>query len=213
MIFFGLLLLLLQIVDGSTVLLMPLEHHAHMGIFINVGKALINKGHDVHLITTDKHRERIDKSGIKPLLHTRINGVGVFDDPELADIIIDLVLGKTNKVIALKKLMNKVQFRLIEVFEEMMKNKILLEQLRSEKFDLAIMDGEYPARIFYIIPYKYNIPVITLSSVLSDPWDSNVPAILSVEPFIGENELLPKTNKCNSGDSIPQHEVFDGFQT
>ena len=66
-----------------------------------------------------------------------------------------------------------------------MKNKILLEQLRSEKFDLAIMDGVPPARIFYIIPYKYNIPVITLSSVLFDPWDSNVPAILSVEPFIG----------------------------
>ena len=66
-----------------------------------------------------------------------------------------------------------------------MDNKALLGQIRREKFDLAVMDGAPPARIFYIIPYKYDIPVITLSSFLADPWDSNFESIVSVEPFIG----------------------------
>ena len=185
MILLGSLLVLIHLCEGSKLLLLPLDHHAHIDMFINAGKALLNKGHEVHLLATDRHRERIEISGIKPILHTRINTVSIVDDTELSEMVMDHILGKTNKLIGMKRLLNQIQLRVRELFEEIMENKELQERLKLERFDMAIMDGIEPGRMFYIIPYKYNIPVITISAFITDPWDSNVPAILSVEPFIG----------------------------
>ena len=166
-------------VKSDKILLIPLDHAAHVNFFLICGQALVNKGHDVYVLTLEKHRGMVDKTVIKPLYWKPVKSVSHSDDPFMKNITTEMAFGSvgfTGTVEYVKHLLEIFQAQTKDILE----NDNLL-RLIEEKFDMALIDGVLPMRAFYAIPYKLNLRYITLT-VLNIPWEERLPAMPSVEP-------------------------------
>ena len=75
-----------------------------------------------------------------------------------------------------------VIIRYVEWCEHVLGSVRLMDILRHERFDLAIIDGHLKNRCLYTIPYKLNLTYITLTET-PDPWNLRVGSFPSVEPM------------------------------
>ena len=169
------------IVSGAKILLLPRDHPAHVNIFCIVGKALVNKGHEVHMITVEKHRAKIVQSKINPILHKPIRAGSVNDDPELSKQYRKVAFGYATVLTALKYMKNVTQ-RIRNQTQEILENVQIQEILKHSNFNLAILDGGFPSGPGYALVYKYGIPYVSLTNSVTDPWGASVQSLPSVEP-------------------------------
>ena len=165
---------------GDKILLIPLDHPAHVNFFLISGQALVNKGHDVYVLTLEKYHGMVNKTVIKPILWMPVKSVSRSDDPLIKNISTETAFGSvgiTGKIAYFKQLTGIFETQAIDILE----NEKLQTEIQQKKFDLALIDGTFPMRPYYAIAYKQNLRYITLT-VAEIPWESKVPAMPSVEP-------------------------------
>ena len=180
-----------EIIFGAKILLLPPDHPGHINIFCIVGKALIKRGHEVHMIGLERYRMKIIKSKIKPLLHKPVKAIGIHDDPDLLANL-DMIFEDKTASFDLLTFMKNLTQRIMDQTEEILRNSEINKVVKETKFNLAIIEGGTPARAVYLLAYKYGIPYITLTSSVHDPWGARIPAMPSVEPmqlFSFSNEM------------------------
>ena len=74
--------------------------------------------------------------------------------------------------------------KFLEICYEVMQTETIMNSLKEQKFDIALVDGIDVSRCIYVIPYKLDIPYITLTA-RQEPWATGLPALPSVEGFYG----------------------------
>ena len=165
-------------ITGAKILMVPSDHPAHVNFNLVIGRALKEAGHQVHVLTVDRHQKAVDKFGLASHIVQAVKGRNPFE-AEYEMVQGALFSESTSRLFDVAA---KVFEAGVELCKEFLENDMLMEILKTEDFDFAVMDGSPPTLCNYIIPYKLGLRYITLLP-LPDPWKFRVAAMPSVDPF------------------------------
>lgn len=172
----------IEITHAARILLIPFDHKGHVNLFGVTARALQDKGHEVVLLTQERHRPLLDKMDI-PIIYnpTKASLSPTENYEKLSDAFFSSGYSSAFKTINFALSLAK---SIIAYCYEVMGNEEIMERIEKHQFDIALVDGIDAGRCLYIIPYKFGIPYITLTA-RHDPWVAHVPAMPSVEGFWG----------------------------
>ena len=195
------LILLLQMIESTRcakVLIVPLNHKSHINIFGGMGKALVEEGHETWVLSTENFEKSLKKVKVVPL---------IFPLPYEADLG-HLVEKFMIKEPSGKGMLEKLQPQFEKTFhlycDEVLKNKTMMEIIKHQNFDLMVMDGTMGFSCLYTIPYKFDIPYITLHGFQTVSWPAGVTGLPSIEPDI----MLEMSNKMTFWERIENLKVW-----
>ena len=175
-----LLTITVTVTQGAKILVIPTDHHSHVNYFALVGGILKEAGHDVHLLSFPRHEKVVEKSSLTPIIfNTDVYNI-MGDEKAFMEMVMNVGQMPT-------KLFNNVSTSMVELCSELYSDKGFAKRIEEEKFDLAIVDGVDFFRCVYILPYRHDIPYITLTS-RHDPWSARVSSVPSGEnltPLVG----------------------------
>ena len=165
-------------VKAANILVIPADHISTINFFTVAAKILQDDGHNVTVLSVDRHRKLIDGYNVPKVLLKTVKGVTPMASEEFED---NIVKKEGINVMQMYRTFTEISSALHFQCQEMLENKEIMAQLTKATFDLAIVDGIDIYRCAYIFPYKLGIKYITLSA-RHDAWGSNVPAMPSLEP-------------------------------
>ena len=171
----------------SKVLVVPFNHKSHISLFGGFGNALLEDGHEVWILSIEKFRKSIEKKKLVPLL---------FHLPPEYDIGFKLEKFMEKNPTGEGLLEGVEQDMHIEFgryCDEALGNKNIMNVIKNQKFDLVVMDGTMAFTCMYTIPYKYDIPFITVHGIQTVSWTAGVTGMPSIEPDI----MLEVSNKMD----------------
>ena len=90
------------------------------------------------------------------------------------------------KLLALRNLIVNVTESATDWCIDVLENRSLVHELEEAKFDLAIVDGMDFFRCGYLIPYRLNLPYVTLTP-RHDTWAAGIPTSPASEGMVGRN--------------------------
>ena len=158
----------LRSADAGRILLMPYDHKAHAVFYSILGKELQSRGHHVDMLVAARSAEIPRKAGI---------GVIVVEFEEYSNFA-----SLTNLSLSEQQ---QYGVRILNAhFRRVMSDVTLIERVRQQAYDLCVIDALHPNLPMYLLPYKLDIRIVSLH-VLVTPWNVRVPALPSVEGFIG----------------------------
>lgn len=179
--------------DGAKLLLYPFPYYSHVEEMMMIGRGLMSRGHTIHLILPPS-LPKVDKFRAEAGVEVLEYHVREPDWYQIMDKSSDNVETMLDEVLQMTPIQD---FREnIEGFGEFCYNALsdqkLLDRVKREKYDLAIIDAFPLSRCHYIIPYKFNIPYISHVTQY-EPWLSRTPALPSFVPFqLRSPPLSPK---------------------
>ncbi len=163
---------------GARILMMPADHHSHVNLFANTGRALQKSGHDVFLIANIRHKAAMDRSGLTPL---------VIDTPSVPFLQEDDIYDKFEDALITNDVFQQYTLAsaLVTVTGEQMEHVLtsdMFPQLQELQLDLAFVDASGFAQALHILPYKLGIRYVSLTAFHS-PWTLGIPSLPSTEPL------------------------------
>jgi UDP:flavonoid glycosyltransferase YjiC (YdhE family) len=147
-------------------------------MFTTLGKALVDDGHEVWMLASDKFDKNIKERGIIPLtfpLNPENDHIKQWDElaaenPEGTDI--------WNKWLADPWLRDSVG----RTCDSVMQNRHINRTIHEQKFDLVVHDGAPEIYCVLMIPYTFGIPFMTVQGAQITSWVSGVTGMPSIEP-------------------------------
>ena len=179
------LLSILVVVQSSRILLLPYPWKSHVSEMTGIGHALIERGHDIHIVLPpsypDFHKfntstspfHLIDYVVKKPDFQTIFAG-----DQGFTEDVIKSLMGMT----VIEDMRINVE-GLIEMCSNILSDDVLFTKLESLEFDLVVVDVCICCRCHLAIPYRLGVPHVSLTTIY-EPWLSRSPAIPSFVPFM-----------------------------
>ena len=159
--------------DGAKILLIPEDHGGHVNMMLVTGQNLVDVGHEVYVLTSDRHRHLFKGSNVSGILVKTVEGFQR-TYAEVEELLIFGGLAENRRAAAL----------LTPVFTDQcraaLEDRQTMETLYSIGFDLVLVDGFDPSRCMYIIPYKLGVKYITFAAG-THPWGVRIPSLPSVE--------------------------------
>ncbi len=161
---------------GARILMIPVDHHSHVNLFANTGRALQSSGHDVYVLANIRHKAVVERSGLTAIL---IDAPSLpFLQGEMYDKFEEALIKNdaSQQYSMLRSMLDGVQNQIDEVL-----TSDLIQTLRELQLDLAFVDGSAFIQVLCIIPYKLGIRYVSLASshLL---WTAGIPSLPSVEP-------------------------------
>ena len=162
-------LVLLPLVASSRILLFPIDHHGHVNFFGVIGQELIQRGHEVDMLVTNRSAHLAVKKGVHAIVppYTHLMNPNQFEN---------VAFGNTSLFDMFSSISKLCNVQIKELFA----NTEIMKTLSSNKYDIALMDGVDVARAQYLVPYSLNVPFITINA-RHDGWIARVPNLPSVE--------------------------------
>ena len=164
--------------ECANILVIPMDHISTINFFAVAAKILQDDGHNVTVLSVDRHRKLIDSYNVSRVLLKPVKGKSKLESDDIEQT---LLKNQRPNILKLLRTFKEVSSSFHFQCQEMLENKEIMAQLSKATFDLAIVDGIDVYRCAYIFPYKLGIRYITLSA-RHDAWGSNVPAMPSLEP-------------------------------
>ena len=175
------LLTVVQFCTAKNILFLGYPLYSHLFGLANVGKFLQSQGHNVLLASPPQLKDKLEERGVHILLY---GCLGDYPEERLAR---NLIL---KNYFATPAILQRIQ-RLLRgndalqlntnVVIKMLKDVQLLKDIQDFKPDLIVLDSTSLAMMLTLIPYKLNIPFITMGSTES-PQRTRAPIIPSVYP-------------------------------
>ncbi|ELT90253.1 hypothetical protein CAPTEDRAFT_100462 [Capitella teleta] len=166
--------------NGSKILLLPTPFTGHLNYFVPLGKALVEAGHEVHIIlsTGSKGVDGIKKQGLNVMQYFAEDGIcHLVTDSFYQNVSKGMIANPDPGVLA-----GIVAPAVAKECEFFLKDDSVLKQAKEVNFDLAVVDGLFFARCLYLFPVKLEIPYVTLTT-FQEFWMMKVPAMPSHVPF------------------------------
>ena len=196
-------------VDCYRILLMPFLQGSHSLWMSEVGRSLVSRGHECYAIVGPYRgvKGTMNKAGVKlleyKLTHSRDMEQWLKDQAQhFAHLGIE---GKTDAVSMTKYFMNISDLLMEDGIQLLKNNSNLLKKIEDLKFDMVVLDGIYFTMYNYIIPYKFNIPYVTMTT----GWMANVMGVPSL-PSIVPYQMFQHTDKMAFKERLFQL-LFDLF--
>lgn len=170
----------ITLANSSKLLVLPYGMYSHVNIFTKLGKALKDDGHEVWLLTYDHYGEKIEKAGLTPLTFPLKREDDLM--AQLDEWMVDSPGGEG----ILEKFLNDEHWLMANsrVCDAAMQNEHIQATIAKEKFDLVIFDGVDEFLCLLMIPYKFDIPFLTVHGFQTTSWVSGVTGMPSIEPEI-----------------------------
>ncbi len=171
-----LVLFMLSGSHGARILMIPVDHHSHVNLFANTGRALQSSGHDVYVLANIRHKAAVERSGLTAILIDAPSAP--FLQGEKYDKFEDALIKNDalQQFSAARSIVGTVEDQV-----DIVLTSDLINTLRELQLDLAFVDGSGFAQSLYVIPYKLGIRYITLTATHL-PWLAGIPSLPSVEP-------------------------------
>jgi glucuronosyltransferase len=150
----------MTVVETSKILVIPFGMFSHINLFTILGKALKDDGHDVWVLAFDKFEEEIKKRGLTPLTFPLKHEDDIF--AKLDEMSTESPDG-------------------VGVIEKVFADPWWGMSFRK-KFDLVVLDGADSITCFLMIPYKFDIPFVTVHGWQLTSWVYGVTGMPSIEP-------------------------------
>ena len=181
-------LLVMETSSAARVLLLPFDHKSHVNTFSVAGKELQAKGHHVVLLTMERNKHIVEKAGIPGIFHKPINSQTPSENYK--NVEESFLMTGLEKYWHLNNFYSSLTSAFLEFCREITLSKENMDMLRQHRFDIALVDGGPPAWCLYNIPYKMNIPYLSITPA-HVPWALGIPVMPSSEGFLGFH-LLPQ---------------------
>lgn len=168
--------------DAAKILLMPMPAGSHFNTVAFAGKAMAEAGHDVWILTPQVMEEKvIIMKQLTPIVYNATLLEEYFD--KLSYKIIPF-LAEGNMYRFLHSMTGMIAFLNGEFAQTLVANKILLETIKDQQFDLAFTEEGF-ITVFYLIAYKFEIPFVTISIIPPIlPWIAGITTLPSYHPLV-----------------------------
>ena len=171
-----LLLVATQYCSTANIMLLFPPAFSHITGPANVAKVLQDQGHNVTITIPSQLKGKLEGKGVNILVYDSLGDLDVNRESERIALE-----GFFQATIFPKHFQNFVKL-FAEIFDKILRDEQFLENIRSHKPDVIILDSTPPARMLTIIPYKLNIPFIFMGSAM-EPQFSRTPLLPSVVPY------------------------------
>ena len=170
---------------------MAYPFQSHVIQFADLGKGLIDRGHEVHMVMSPS-LPTIDQFKQKPinLILYEVDEPDFYSasEEEMGDFFESLLDATT-----LEDLRTSIEgFK--QLCSNPLKDKKLFEKLKGMKFDIAIVDAFTCGQCFLVLMHRLGLPYINVVTV-QELWLQRNPALPSVTPFVMGN--VPYTERMN----------------
>ena len=161
---------------AGRILMIPVDHHSHVNLFAQTGRALQTSGHEVYILANLRHKDAVEGAGLASVL---------LDSPCLP-----FIQGHNYDMFEEALMQNDAvqQFNMARSLSAATENQTeqvltfgIMQKLEELHLDLAFLDAPAFAHVSYVIPHKLGIKYISLSTSHL-PWNVGIPALPSVEP-------------------------------
>ena len=178
---FLLLLFAVNYAIAAKILLLPFDHKGHVNFFTVAAKELQSRGHEVVVLAQHRNKHIVEKANVPHILNYGKTQSPIEDYDKLSNVLFKSGLSQVRNLMSFSSSMGET---ILEMCYEVMQSETIMNSLKKQKFDIALVDGVDFTRCWYVIPYKLDIPYITLTA-RHDPWATGLPALPSVEGFYG----------------------------
>ena len=180
----ALLCLLLAPAEAAKILVIPIPVSSMLRLGVQTGQAIMEAGHEVWIMAGTRNKEDLTKKGFH-VLEYDIEYIHAFEKKagqNMAAVVANPGKSKPGimKVVGPATELNSV------VCNSTLNNRALINAIREQKFDLAVMGTTLVLSCLYLIPYKLDIPYVTYAPV-DEPWIAGVTALPSHQPLLYAN--------------------------
>ena len=152
-------------------------------MFTQIAEALVDRGHDVHAVVNRQCSavKKLSKGGVK--VHGFESALGCTLEGEEVERKRNDMLLRPFSFFNSFGILRESKTIVRDETEGMLTDPELLDKLKRLRFDLSIVDALIFSRFLYLLPYKLDIPVVSLLAVFS-PLDAGVPVLPSFSPVL-----------------------------
>ena len=179
--------LLLQNISGARILLATPQIPSHVREPTATGEELVRRGHDVYVAIASKYRnpEALQQLGLRTLTYHVPTDI-VFGAND------DMAVSVFSPDYDLKILRRDVAAKISRDCESMLSDDKFIEQVRSLKFDFALVEPFPINPCVLLLPYSLNIRFASLTNFYL-PWTIRMPALPSFLRFRGPYNISTDT--------------------
>ena len=166
--------------EASRILVMPVPHHSHINLYAKHGEALVRDGHEIWLLTTESFGPLLKGGLVKPIVFP------IGKESEFQPIFSELMEKYPTGEGVGDNFFQEMASRgtTVKYCEDLMNNHETMKSIQELHFDLIIMDAISIFSCMYMIPYKFDIPFISIFGFQTSSWLVGVTGMPSVEPEI-----------------------------
>lgn len=168
--------------DAARILLVPVAATSHVYYFAHLSEPLLERGHEVYGLMNGACRKSVhslESVGVHLLLYYTPNN-DCFAE-EGSDALLAETLFKGNG-----SFLDIASEEFLRDGDVVLTDSSYIQKLKDLNFDLSVVDGMGFTLYTYILPYKLDIPYVTLTTSFFGTW-ANVPALPSFTPFLYES--------------------------
>ena len=164
--------------EAAKILVIPLPMKSHFRLGSQAGQAVMSSGHEVWIMGPAKNREDAVKKGFHYLEYDSSHLETA--EEEAAEQFTTAMLDPDSNpsVLSILCFIKAANFH---VCNQTLSNKALMNTIRDQNFDLALMGTTLMMTCMYLNPYKFDIPYVTYEPI-DEPWIAGVAALPSNQP-------------------------------
>src|SRR6218665_1926144 len=152
--------------EAAKILAIPQNLNSHSLLFSQLGEGLSKIGHKIHIVipANAKIPHHLENENLTFVVYDVDGDTPFANSPEVSQTFMKMALSDSKfEYISIlysftKRAIPEYEKDCIHLFE----NKEVMDKLRNEEFDFAIMDPITP-QCYYVVPYSLGIPYATLS--------------------------------------------------
>ena len=186
----ALVVMLLSPAETAKVLVIPIPFKSLFRLGLKVGQAVIDSGHEVWIMGSDRFKEDATQTGFH-YLEYNTSYADAFEEEAALRTAASLANPASQPKPSMLSLIDVVAHLNFQMCNRTLSNQEVIDTIRDHHFDLAIMGTTHVMNCMYLIPYKYDIPYAY--AVLDEPWLAGVTALPSHHPLLVADP--PLTNK------------------
>ena len=146
--------------SSKKILMLPLQFPSLVSAHQSLGKALMEKGHEVSMVIPPSlpNFDKFSQGKIKIFTH-EVTEYDMYKEAANADREdLEEMFGLYYTQVVRYMADGYVYFS-----RDAVKDQKLMAALKNEKFDIAVVDGSVATRLYYLIPYILDIPYVSLT--------------------------------------------------
>ena len=193
--------------ETAKILVIPIPLESVFRLGLQIGQASLDSGHEVWIIGNERHKMDAIKKGFHYLTYDTFH-MDTFENKAAINVAETMAHPDSHSKPGLLQFMGIAKDMNFQMCNQTLSNKALINKIREQNFDLAVMGTIVFMDCMYLIAYKFDIPYVTYEP-MDEPWIAGVTALPSMQPLMMADP--PLSNKMSFAERMQNtllHFVF-----
>ena len=199
-----LICLLLPPVEPAKILVIPIPIKSVFRLGLQASQAVLDSGHEVWIMGAARNRKEAEKKGLHYLEYDT-SYIDNFEDKVATNVVESMANPDTHSKPGVFQFLGPTIDMNFQMCNNTLSHKVLMNTIRDQNFDLALMGTTLVMSCMYLIPYKYNIPYVSYEP-MDEPWIAGVTALPSNQPLMMADP--PISNKMTFTERVRNTLMF-----